>query len=356
MSFCLNVTCTKPDQNFQRLNFCQFCGEKLLLNERYRALSLLGQGGFGKTFLAVDEKNTSQPPCVIKQFFLPGQSPEITQKATELFQREAIRLEKCGKHSQIPEFYAHLEQKGQLYIVQEFIEGETLAQELKKKGTFSEEEIYTLLKDLLPVLVFIHEKNIIHRDIKPENIIRRQSDHRLVLIDFGAAKEVTYTVFKKIGTRIGTPGYVSPEQDLGKPVFASDIFSLGVTCLHLLTQSEPTELYDPNNNAFVWQNKLKQPLSQDLINILEKMTRLPVKERFGSASEVLQVLDDLEKKHLATKQTLINSNLLATRKKSFLLKGIAGCCIVTAGVLGLSYLFQHSHSTSPPKPDPPLTR
>jgi serine/threonine protein kinase len=197
MSYCLNPSCEKPAQNLPENRFCECCGSNLLLKDRYRALSVIGQGGFGKTFLAVDEGLANRPHCVIKQFFLQGQSPQVTQKAIALFQEEAKRLEKLGHHSQIPKLYTYLEQNNQLYIVQEFIEGETLTKELAEKGAFTEPKIRLLLTDLLLVLTFIEQGQVIHRDIKPDNIIRRQSDKKLVLVDFGAAKEVTQTALKR---------------------------------------------------------------------------------------------------------------------------------------------------------------
>jgi serine/threonine protein kinase len=289
MSYCLNPSCQKPDQNSPHSRFCQCCGEKFLLNDRYRALKVIGQGGFGKTFLAVDEALVSRPRCVIKQFFLQGQSRQVTQKAVKLFQEEAKRLESLGQHSQVPELYTYLEQNNQLYIVQEFIEGETLAKELTEQGTFTETKIRNLLADLLPVLKFIHQGKVIHRDIKPDNIIRRKSDQKLVLVDFGAAKEVTQTALQRTGTSIGTPGYAAPEQAHGKAIFVSDIFSLGVTCIYLLTQVEPSHLYDPIENKFVWKHKIINSVSNELIEVLDKMTHALVKQRYQSASEVLQV-------------------------------------------------------------------
>ena len=289
MSYCLNPSCQKPDQNSLHSRFCQCCGDKLLLNQRYRPLNVIGQGGFGKTFLAVDEALVSRPRCVIKQFFLQGQSRQVTQKAVELFQEEAKRLESLGQHSQVPELYTYLEQNNQLYIVQEFIEGETLAKELTEKGTFTEAKIRSLLADLLPVLKFIHQGQVIHRDIKPDNIIRRKSDQKLVLVDFGAAKEVTQTALQRTGTNIGTLGYAAPEQAHGKAIFVGDIFSLGVTCIYLLTKVEPSTLYDPIENKFVWKHKIINSVSNELIEVLDKMTHALVKQRYQSASEVLQV-------------------------------------------------------------------
>ncbi|NES24963.1 MAG: serine/threonine protein kinase, partial [Symploca sp. SIO3E6] len=229
MSYCLNPNCRKP-QNPQGCRFCQSCGSKLLLRERYRALRVIGQGGFGKTFLAEDEDKPSKPKCVIKQFLPQVQGSNSIQLAARLFEQEAVRLDDLGKHSQIPELLAHFEQNGQLYLVQEFIDGENLLQELGKKGKFDETQIRQLLSSLLPVLQFVHEHQVIHRDIKPENIIRRRGDGQLVLVDFGAAKFATGTALLRTGTVIGTPGYIAPEQGVGRTDFSSDLYSLGVSC------------------------------------------------------------------------------------------------------------------------------
>jgi len=144
--------------------FCHSCGSKLLLVERYRALKLIGQGGFGRTFLAVDQSDSSKPRCVIKQFLPQARGTNNVQKAAELFEQEAVRLETLGKHPQIPDLLAHFVQDEQPYLVQEFIDGQNLAQELEETGTFSERQIRDLLNSLLPVLEFIHTHNIIHRD------------------------------------------------------------------------------------------------------------------------------------------------------------------------------------------------
>ncbi|MGL6139354.1 MAG: protein kinase domain-containing protein, partial [Planktothrix sp.] len=190
MSKCLNPDCLQTNS---KTTFCQKCGSKLLLTDRYRALEILGQGGFGRTFLAVDEQKPSQPYCVIKQFLPQAQGTNNQEKAGELFKQEAIQLEKLGKHQQIPELFAYLIQDNRQYLVQEYIEGQNLAQELAQTGAFSETKIVNLLGDLLPILAFIHQKLVIHRDIKPENIIRRKSDNKLFLVDFGAAKIATRT-------------------------------------------------------------------------------------------------------------------------------------------------------------------
>ncbi|TVQ45680.1 MAG: hypothetical protein EA365_07400 [Gloeocapsa sp. DLM2.Bin57] len=289
MSYCLNPHCQKP-QNLPKNRFCQNCGAKLTLKDRYIAVRLIAQGGFGRTFLAIDLDIPSQPLCVIKQFLPDILNPSEIHKAKQLFEQEAQQLDKLGQHPQIPQLLAHVEQEDHLYLIQEFIDGDNLATELAKQGSFSETDIKQLLESILPVLAFIHKHNVIHRDIKPENIIRRKSDYQLVLVDFGAAKLATKTLLAKTGTIIGTPGYTAPEQALGKPTFASDIYSLGVTCLHLLTQIDTLDLFDANENDWVWQDYLTTPVSPQLRNILNKMVAMALKKRYQSPTEILQDL------------------------------------------------------------------
>jgi len=295
MSYCLNPRCPTP-QNLTGTNFCRTCGSKLLLKDRYRTLKPIGQGGFGKTFLAVDEDKPSQPRCVIKQFFPQAQGTNTVQKAAELFTQEAVRLDELGKHPQIPELLAYFSQDSQQYLVQEFIDGKDLAQELADHGAFNEAQIRALLNDLLPVLQFVHQHQVIHRDIKPENIIRRTSLSKggigqLVLVDFGASKAATGTSLARTGTAIGSAGYIAPEQSLGRAVFASDLYSLGVTCIHLLTQRHPFDLFDVSEGVWVWRDALKSPVSDALGRILDRMLESPINRRYQSAAEVLQDLN-----------------------------------------------------------------
>ncbi|MGJ5634114.1 protein kinase domain-containing protein [Nostoc sp. CALU 1950] len=290
MSYCLNPHCPKPE-NPDHVNFCVTCGSKLLLKERYRAIKPIGQGGFGKTFLAVDEDKPSKPRCVIKQFYPQSQGTNTLAKAVELFNQEAVQLDELGKHPQIPELLAYFTQENRQYLVQEFIDGQNLAQELAHTGAFSEIQIWQLLSDLLPVLQFCHARHVIHRDIKPENIILRESDRKLVLVDFGAAKSATGTALNRTGTSIGSPEYVAPEQMRGRAVFASDIYSLGATCINLLTVRSPFDSYDTNNDTWVWQQYLQTPISNQLNRILNKMLEsIPIR-RYQTVDEVLKDLN-----------------------------------------------------------------
>ncbi|WP_413167252.1 protein kinase domain-containing protein [Capilliphycus salinus ALCB114379] len=288
MSQCLNPDCLL--NNLPNTLFCQRCGVKLLLAERYRALEIIGQGGFGRTFKAIDEFKPSKPFCVIKQFFPQAQGTETVEKAKLLFEQEAVRLDELGKHPQIPELYAYFTQDNRQYLVQEYIQGKNLQQELEESEIFNETQILQLLKKLLPVLYFVHKNQVIHRDVKPENLIRRASDNQLFLVDFGAAKFATRTALAVTGTTIGSAGYVAPEQALGKANFSSDIYSLGVTCIHLLTQIEPFQLYDVSEGEWVWRDYLTAPINQKLGVVLDKMLQQAMKKRYQSVGELVNAI------------------------------------------------------------------
>lgn len=290
MAYCLNPQCAKP-YNSDQSQFCLTCGNQLRLKDRYQAIDIIGQGGFGKTFLAVDGDKPSKPRCVIKQFFPQSQDPDTWQKASELFAQEAIRLDELGKYSHIPELLAYITINQQQYLIQEFIEGENLAKILVQEGAFNSTQIQYLLICLLPLLDFIHDKNVIHRDIKPANIIRRPNG-KFVLVDFGSAKFTQKTAFTVTGTIIGTSDYIAPEQAKGKGIFASDIYSLGVTCLHLLTQVEPIDLFDDEEGIWVWREHLKHPVSEELGLILDKMIESAIKRRYQSARYILTDLNN----------------------------------------------------------------
>ncbi len=296
MIYCVTPGCLTP-QNPVSARFCFSCGSKLWLKERYHSIQPIGRGGFGRTFLAVDQDIPSKPRCVIKQLCLQSQGSLVLKKAVELFHQEAERLDELGKHPQIPTLLAHFEQNKQLYLVQELIEGETLEQELQQRGVFNEAQIWELLRDLLPVLKFIHDRNVIHRDIKPANIIRRRSDRKLILIDFGIAKLLTGTALFHTGTTVGSPEYMAPEQTKGKALQASDLYSLGVTCIYLLTNVSPFDMFDIINNRWAWRDYLLKDnrVSDRLGRILDKLLENTIAQRYQCAAEVLQVLNSAQR-------------------------------------------------------------
>ncbi len=294
MSYCLNPDCKHP-KNPDSSQVCQACGSMLLLQGRYRAQKELGTGGMSRTFLGVDEmsKNTL---CIIKQFSSHGHKTLTLKKAIELFHQEAIRLQELGEHDRIPSLFSSFEQQGCLYLVEEFIDGQNLAQELAQQGDFSEVKIQELLLDILPILTFLHDHQIIHRDIKPENIIRRKRDQKLVLVDFGIAKQ-SQTIFQlQTGTMTGTVGYAPLEQIRGGKAYpASDLYSLGMTCIHLLTQVHPNKLFDSFTGELIWRLYLQQKgkkISSKLDKILEKLLQDLVKNRYLSAQDVIKDLTE----------------------------------------------------------------
>ena len=291
IAYCLNPYCSHPKNQRDHKN-CINCGFLLQLKNQYQAQKLIASGRFGRTFFGEDI--IENRPCLIKQFF-PTSEDGITlnsQKAIELFHSEAQRLQDLGNHPQIPQLYAHLEQETYQYLIQEWITGENLETQLSQNQTFSEREIRKLLSSLLPVLDYLQKNTVIHRDIKPENIIscsQKQSEY--VLVDFGAAKLASLRNLVKTGTIIGSPGYAAPEQVYGKPTFASDIYSLGVTCLYLLTGVSPFDLYNPTENQLLWRDYCQDsPVSDSLAAILDGMTAFDLKQRYQSGKEVLDAL------------------------------------------------------------------
>jgi serine/threonine-protein kinase len=265
-----------------------------LLNNRYKIVSSLARGGFGETFLAVDTHLPSGKKCVIKQLKPPEEVFQSAQWLKERFEKEAIILEELGNNcSQIPKLYAYFSEEGNFYLVQEWVEGMTLAELHHKCGNFSESEVEELLIDILPVLDYIHNQQIIHRDIKPDNIIIRKSDGKPVLIDFGIIKEKVTTQIrsnKKSSIILGTPGYMPSEQAAGRPVYSSDLYSLGLTAVFMLTgQNAEDFAVDHNTGELLWRNALKNSHSQ-LITILEQVIRFHPRDRFSSAGEMLAAL------------------------------------------------------------------
>lgn len=267
----------------------------LQINNRYRAIHPLGHGGFGKTYLAVDEHIPSRPNCVIKQFFPGNLTGDRLDKAARLFHDEAARLDHLSPHPQIPQLLAHFSEGQYQYLVQSYIDGQNLEQELAQAGPFSADQIRHLLRDLLPVVQFIHQANVIHRDIKPANIIRRRSDGQLVLVDFGAAKLTDPAAYHQTGTVIGSAGFAAPEQTGGKAVFVSDLYSLGVTCIYLLTSVPPFDLYSFAEGVWIWRDYLPEPINEELGLLLDRLLHPALKQRYRSAAEAIAALEQLER-------------------------------------------------------------
>ena len=313
MICCLNPDCSNP-QNPDNYQFCQNCQTPLvtLLRNRFRVIRLLSnEGGFGRTYIAEDIDKLDEL-CVIKQLAPKFQGTWSQKKAIQLFSEEAKRLQQLGEHAQIPTLIAYFEQNNCLYLVQQFIDGQNLLDELNSRKVYKDWDIQSILLDLLPVIKFVHQHGVIHRDIKPENIIRRQSDRRLTLIDFGSSKKLTVRVQGKNGTSIGSHGYSPIEQIRdGKAYPGSDLFGLGATCFHLLTGISPFQLWMEYGYSWVenWQKYLRFPLNRELVEIMDKLLQKEIQNRYQSADEVMR---DLMKQHtlmLPAANSKINSKI-----------------------------------------------
>jgi serine/threonine protein kinase len=265
-----------------------------LLNRRYLIVRELGAGGFGKTYLAQDTQLPGRPSCVVKQLQPQSTEPYLLKIANRLFQQEAEVLQKLGKHPQIPSLLAHFESHQEFFLVQEFIDGHDLTAEVKLGRKWSEAEAKALLKEILVPLAAVHQKKVIHRDIKPANLMRRRSDGRIFLIDFGAVKQVAATQLnhrKKISTIIiGTEGYIPIEQQSGKPhLGGSDIYALGIVILQVLTGTQnAVSLMDTNAAQVKWRHLAT--VSPAFGEILDKMVASAVVNRYQSAIEVIEAL------------------------------------------------------------------
>jgi serine/threonine-protein kinase len=274
----------------------QMCGSDLLFRDRYQVIRAIGRGGFGVTFLAKDMSLPGTPMCVIKQLCPKVSSTVVLQRAAQRFEREARILSQLGSHAQIPRLLDYFRQDGEFYLVQEYVRGRTLAKEVKSRGILPESEVKRFLREILPVLSYVHQNQVIHRDIKPPNIIRCQEDGRLVLIDFGAVKEQFIGVDERSSHRgttthfVGTLGFAPPEQLALRATYSSDIFALGVTCLYLLTGKPPMEFdYDMTTGEVSWQDQVD--VSDHFRGILDKMLRLSLQERYLSVDEIIRALD-----------------------------------------------------------------
>ncbi|WP_051470198.1 protein kinase domain-containing protein [Fischerella sp. PCC 9605] len=269
---------------------------------RYRIKQLLSRSGFDQTYLAEDINLPGNPRCVVKQLMPLSTDVNTLQVVRRLFVSEAELLVRLGNHDQIPKILAYFEENQELFLVQEFIDGHDLSKEIIPGKQLSETYVITLLQDILQLLKFVHENNIIHRDIKPSNLVRRRSDKKIIIIDFLASKELIIrtkrTEFQKqeeystSTIAIGTPGYMPPEQAKGHPVLCSDIYAVGIIGIQALTGIQPLAFQeDINTGEIVWHNQAQ--VSKKLANILDKMVQPDYRKRYQSVDEVLKALHSL---------------------------------------------------------------
>jgi eukaryotic-like serine/threonine-protein kinase len=268
------------------------------LGGRYKILTQLGVGGFGRTFLAEDLHLPGNPRCVVKQLKPQITSDDTLQTARRCFNTEAEVLYHLGSHGQIPRLLAHFEDNHEFYLALEFVEGEPLTQELVDGKPWSEVRVVTLLKDVLEILSFVHEQQVIHRDLKPSNLIRRQHDSKIVLIDFGAVKQVSTQNYDResglttLTISIGTQGYMPNEQLAGRPRFSSDIYALGIIAIQALTGTHPKYFGEDADGEVDWFYRAAKT-SPELVDVLNRMVRYDFRERYQSAAAVIEALEPI---------------------------------------------------------------
>ena len=266
---------------------------------RYQITNYLGGGGFGETYVANDTQLPGSPQCVVKK--LKPQSTDITtlEIARRLFDTEAQVLYKLGNHDRIPQLLAYFEENAEFYLVQELIIGNDLSQEFKPGVIFTQNQVMSLLQEILEILDFVHQQKVIHRDVNPRNILRREQDNKLILIDFGAVKQITTKLVNspditKSTVAIGTPGYTPGEQAQGTPKFSSDIYALGIIAIQALTGLSPDQLEkDVETNEIIWQNFAT--VSPEFAQFLNQMICYDFRQRYASATIALQALQELNK-------------------------------------------------------------
>jgi len=268
-----------------------------LLDHRYQVIRILATGGFGQTYIAQDTRRPGHPICVVKHLKPANSDSNIFVTAKRLFNSEAETLEKLSNHDQIPRLLAYFDENKEFFLVQEFIDGHTLNEELIPGQPWSETQVMQMLLEILSILEFVHQEGVIHRDIKPDNIIRRAADYKLVLVDFGAVKQLRSPLVTVGGQQtatvaIGTPGYMPTEQGQGKPRPNSDIYALGIIAIQALTGVPASQLQeDPDTGEMNWQHLI--PINPELVAILTKMVRYHFKERYQTATEALQACQEL---------------------------------------------------------------
>jgi serine/threonine-protein kinase len=255
---------------------------------RYEIIKPLAQGGFSNTYIAKDLQENKI--CVIKNLFLNTNDPSVLQEARRLFKIEAQTLKKLSANSHVPNVIDYFEENGQYYLIQEFIEGETLTQKLIPNQPWEEEPVLELCKDILQILEYIHSLGVIHRDIKPDNIIIRNEDQKLFLIDFGAVKEFNPQQSQVISQTIavGTRGYMPLEQIRGKPRKSSDLYAVGIIAIQALTGIHPVDLEEDNNGEIIWEPYAR--VSPLFAEVLRRLVHPNAQERYQSATQILQIL------------------------------------------------------------------
>ena len=269
-----------------------------ILRQRYKIIENIGSGAFGVTYLAIDLDFPGERKCVVKNLSPKNSDPEVLVLAKRLFKTEAKCLSRLGEHNRIPRLYSYFEEEGEFYLVQEFIQGRNLASEFKSGKRWSEEATVNFLQELLEILTFVHQEDTIHRDIKPANIMRRDSDGELVLIDFGAVKEILtvdkngQTILTNPTVGIGSFNYMAPEQAMGRPGKYSDVYAVGMLGIQALTGLPPKALPKDSDKFRQILDELQIQIHPHLECVLSTMISFHPENRFADATEALEVFFD----------------------------------------------------------------
>lgn len=289
MIHCLNAQCAEP-KNPDHHRFCQSCGWRLQLGDRYEAVYSLGEGRNSHTFVGRDRATLVGAQCLIKQFTPDGETVLARTQAAERFRKEVEQLAIASHHPQIPDLLAYFERDNQQFLVQQFLVGPHLDQQLQEKmGPFDSDEVRAFLRNVLPVLQHLHAHRLIHRDIKPSNFRQPAGQSDWWLVDFGAIKPVTATQMARPGTLIGSADYASPEQLRGEATYASDLYSLGVVCLHLLTGLQPFDLFDSVNGCWQWRS-IVPDVAPSLATLIDGMVQPALRDRLPDATTAMASL------------------------------------------------------------------
>lgn len=309
------------------------------LNERYSLVKLLGKGKYGQTYLAEDRQQEGNPPCVVKEFEPQAKDTLSLQKAKYLFAREVKVMKILGRSDRIPNLLAHFREGDKFYLVHQYIEGTDLSHELGSGVQWTPEQVVALLREILEILEVAHREKVIHQDIKPSNIIRRKSDARLMLVDFGSVKKLNNQMANAEGKTsltvpIGTEGYMAPEQKSIKPRLASDIYGVGMIGIYALTGVEPAEIpLERETEAVKWQGLVS--VDEQLTVVLNRMVSPDFRQRYTSATEALKTIRKLK-----------------LSKKLLDLKTIVGASVLLIAILGGGYYYWQLENSLQENPEP----
>jgi serine/threonine protein kinase len=289
MPYCLNPDCSRPE-NADQNRFCQRCGWRLRLGDRYEAVYPVGGGHASRTFVGRDRATLVQPQCLIKRFTLSGQTRLEQAAAAERFRRDMDHLAIASQHPHIPALLAYFEREEQSFVVQQFLVGPHLDQRLQENlGPLDSDEVVAFLRDVLPIVQHLHQHRIIHRDIKPTNFRCPPGQPHWWLVDLGAIKPLTATRLAHPGTLVGSADYAAPEQLRGEATVASDLYSLGVVCLHLLTGLPPFDLSDSVNGVWHWRS-IVPDVSPSLAALLDRMVQPALRDRLPDVATAMASL------------------------------------------------------------------